>query len=586
VADLGGSVPAKVRSPADDLSIKRSLKLLFWLLAAVLGFLQAWAHRYDMQPDGISYIEIAKNGGAHFVNGYWSPLYPFLLRLTFRIFHPSLFWEATSVHLTNFAIYLVNLVSFEVFLKELIRTRNSWAATQSGQPFVSAQTVWTWGYVFFLWAAHYWVTPAWVTPDLCVAGIVYLIMATMLRIHRGAGSWLTFASLGALLGLGYLAKAPMFVLAFIFLACAAFLVPAPKKAVPLLTTALLFFSLLAGPLVFSLSNARGRPTFGDSGKINYAEYVNGAPKYVHWHGEPPATGIPVHAERQIFAIPPMYEFSVPIPGSYPPWYDPAYWYEGIRPHFAVKGQLLAMYRTSSSYLRIVSVSGTLYAVFLTLLALSKRSQFRFAGLRGERICWPVRIPALAALLMYAFVHVEPRFIGGFLLTALVCILVRVRVSPSSGGTGRTSLPAFASIIVLAPALAIAWPAIRDFSLIIAPESFEQWEVARGLRDRGVSPGSTVGYIGTGLDAYWAHLAQVRIVAEIPESGVASLVQSDREQKGQLMGKFRELGVKGVLTKYPNVAASMEGWSRIPGSRYFLWVSSASPPRLSEARMMQ
>ena len=586
MADPGGSVPANVRSPAHDLSIKPSLRLLFWLLAALLGFLQAWAHRNDMQSDGISYIEIAQNGCVSFVNGYWSPLYPFLLRLTFSIFHPSLFWEATSVHLANFAIYLVNLACFEVFLKELISTRNSWAEMQSGQSFVSAQTVWTWGYVLFLWATHYWVTTAWVTPDLCVAGIVYLIMATMLRIHRGAGGWLTFASLGALLGLGYLAKAPMFVLAFVFFACAAFLVPSPKKAAPLLTMALVFFSLFATPLIFSLSKAKERLTFGDSGKINYAEFVNGAPKYVHWHGEPPGTGIPVHPQRQLAANPPMYEFAVPVPGSYPPWYDPAYWYEGIQPHFAVKGQLLAIYRTASSYLRIVSVTGTLYAVFLTLLALSKRSQFKFAGLRGERICWPVRIPALAALTMYTFVHVEPRFVGGFLLTALMCTLARVRVSPSTGGTGRTSLPAFASIIVLAPALAIAWSAVRDSSRIIASGSFEQWEVARGLRDAGVSAGSTVGYIGTGLDAYWAHLAQVRIVAEIPESGLASFVQASREQKGQVLGKFRELGVNAVLTKYPDVASSMEGWTRIPGSRYFLWAPPASAPRLRETRTIQ
>jgi hypothetical protein len=79
---------------------------------------------------------------------------------------------------------------------------------------------------------------------------------------------------------------------------------------------------------------------------------------------------------------------------------------------------------------------------------------------------------------------------------------------------------------------------------------------------------------------------VRIVAEVPESGVASFMQAGREQKSQLMGKFRELGVKAVLTKYPDVAASMEGWSRIAGTRYFLWASPASAPRLSEARSTQ
>jgi hypothetical protein len=162
----------------------------------------------------------------------------------------------------------------------------------------------------------------------------------------------------------------------------------------------------------------------------------------------------------------------------------------------------------------------------------------------------------------------------------------VRVSPSTGGTGITSLPAFASVIVLAPTLAIAWSAARDSSRVIASEPFEQWEVARGLRDAGVSPGSTVGYIGTGLDAYWAHLAKVRIVAEIPESGVTSFAQASREQKGQVLGKFRELGVNAVLTKYPDVASSMEGWTRIAGSRYFLWAPPASAPRLRETRTMQ
>jgi hypothetical protein len=583
VAHLGESVPAKIQSTGADTSIKPTFRLFFWFLAVLLGFLQAWAHRHDMQPDGISYIEIAKTGGASLVNGYWSPLYPFLLGLTFRVFQPTLLWEATAVHLTNLAIYLVSFACFEVFLKELIQTRRSLAVAQSGRSFVSVQTMWIWGYVFFLWAAHYWVTPAWVTPDLCVAGLVYLATAKLLRIHRGEGSWLTFASLGAVLGLGYLAKTPMFVLAFVFMACAALLVPSFKKALPLSIAALFFFFMLAAPLISSLSKAKGRLTFGDSGKINYAEFVNGAPKYVHWHGEPPDTGIPVHSGRRILAMPQMYEFSMPIQGSYPPWYDPSYWYEGIRPHFSLKGQLVALYRTTNSYLRILSVTGTLYAVFLALLILSKRSQFRFASLRDEKIYWAVWMPAYAALMMYAFVHVEARFVGAFLLILLMSILTRVRVFPLSG---RTSLPAVASIIILAPTIAIGCSAVRDFSRIIAPESFEQWEVARGLREMGISPGSTVGYIGTGLDAYWAHLAQVRIVAEIPDPDVASFVEAGPEKKGQLIGKFRELGVKAVLTKYPYVAPSTEGWSEISGSRYFLWTSPASAPRLNEARMKQ
>ncbi len=63
---------------------------MFWCAALAVGLLQTWAHRNDMTPDGISYIEIAwaaaRGGLSHLVNGYWSPLYPFLLSLEFRLF--------------------------------------------------------------------------------------------------------------------------------------------------------------------------------------------------------------------------------------------------------------------------------------------------------------------------------------------------------------------------------------------------------------------------------------------------------------------------------------------------------------------
>jgi hypothetical protein len=49
-------------------------------------------------------------------------------------------------------------------------------------------------------------------------------------------------------------------------------------------------------------------------------------------------------------------------------------------------------------------------------------------------------------------------------------------------------------------------------------SNHHWQVAAALRALGVGPGTKVAYVGDAMDAYWARLARVRIVAEIPARG--------------------------------------------------------------------
>ena len=71
------------------------LRLLFWCLAIALGALGVWAHRNEVNPDSISYIEMAEaaaqRGWPALVNGYWSPLYPLLLGVGLRFFHPAIY---------------------------------------------------------------------------------------------------------------------------------------------------------------------------------------------------------------------------------------------------------------------------------------------------------------------------------------------------------------------------------------------------------------------------------------------------------------------------------------------------------------
>src|SRR4029077_7895071 len=345
-------------------------RFFFWCVILVLGLLQVWARRNEVSPDSISYIEVAlataRFGLHQIVNAYWSPLYPFLLSLVFRYFHPPVQWEFTAAHLLNLGVYVASFAAFELFLKELILQRQTSGELSEKFLAVSARTLWIWGYVFFLWASYFWLGPVWVTPDICVAAIVYLATALLFRIRRGQGHWLLFAGFGALLGLGYLAKTAMFPLSFVFLFSAFCLCRITGETIrvaalrTLLASAV--FAVFVLPLVMVLSAAKGRPTIGDSGSINYAEYIDRATKIVHWQGERLRTGKPAHPTRKIFSDPDVFEFASPVQGSYPPWYDPSYWYEGVRPHFLLKGQLWVLFRAANLCLKIFSKSGALWVV--------------------------------------------------------------------------------------------------------------------------------------------------------------------------------------------------------------------------------
>jgi hypothetical protein len=547
-------------------------RIFFWCVILVLGLLQVWAHRNDVSPDSISYIEIAwatARGGLHqVVNAYWSPLYPFLLSLVFRCFHPAVQWEFTAAHLLNFGLYVASLASFELFLKELILQRQTAGKSPETSLLVSPRTMWIWGYVFFLWASYFWLGTTWVTPDLCVAALVYLASALLFRIWRGRGNWLLFAGFGALLGLGYLAKAAMFPLSFVFLFsafCLGRLAGASFRAAALRTLlATAVFASFALPLVLALSTMKGRPTFGDSGSIAYTEYIDRAAKTVHWQGEPSGAGIPAHPTRKIFSDPAVYEFASPIQGSYPPWYDPSYWYEGVRPHFQLKWQLWALFRAANLYLKIFSKSGALWVVFVAALVVGKRALAWGSSSSGA---WLVILPSVAALAMYSLVLVEFRYIAPFALILLLWMMARVRIVT---GAEPQLLKRFQLVVILAPALAAGWGVARDLYDVIRNKPYEPWVVAQQLHARGIPAGTDVGYVGTGLDAYWAHLAGARIIVEVPDIEQPRFIAADAARRQQVLALFASVGARAVVTRNAAAANPADGWRPIPGTHHFIW----------------
>jgi hypothetical protein len=89
----------KALTSEEDASHLRHLRILFWCIALVFGFVQAWNNRHVMNSDGICYLDLAdaylSGGWKMLLNGHWSPLYPWLLAISRFLVKPPAYREFT-----------------------------------------------------------------------------------------------------------------------------------------------------------------------------------------------------------------------------------------------------------------------------------------------------------------------------------------------------------------------------------------------------------------------------------------------------------------------------------------------------------
>jgi hypothetical protein len=542
---------------------------ILWFAAIVTGLLQAWAFRHGMRSDGISYLDIAwkfARGDWHaLINAYWSPLYPAILGVTFRILKPSLYWESTVAHFVNFAIFLFSFWCFELFLKELIR--NQWpksAASADSEP-MPAWALRVLGDSLFVYITLLFINLETMTPDLCVAALVFLAAAALLHIQDGNGSFASHAALGVILGFAYLAKAVMFPLGFIFVACCLLAGKPPQRAIPRTIVALFVFLLVCAPFLIALSKGKGRLAFGDAGRISYAVFVDGSAHGIHWQGGPDGTGSPIHPTRMLLAAPPVFEFATPVGGTYPPWYDASYWYEGLKPVFHFRNQLRAIRYTIEEYSGLLPFLAAPLVGFLSMALFANESGLQFRGILAMAFLW---LPGAAALALYALVSVEPRFVAPFFVLIFMALFAALRFPMTQTAQALVKYVALATALTLG--VGVAWLAGRALFRAASPRPFEQWQVAQGLHQMGIQPGDKVASIGYALDGYWAHLLGVRIVAEVPLGGVPQFWASPPAVQSDVMADFARAGAKIVVTDQGLPLGAAPGWRRIGGTSYFAY----------------
>ena len=299
----------------------RRLRIIFWCVAIFLGIADAWATRQTMNADGIAYLDMGDaylRGDWHMaINAHWSPVYSWALGLALRILRPTAYWEFPVLHAVNLIIFLGALAAFEFLLSTLVDCQ--WKASAAREVGVSPLPDWAWrlvGYTLFLWTSFELIGLGTSTPDMCVAAFVYLSAGIVLKVRGGSTSWVTFICLGVVLGLGYLTKAIMFPISFVFLGVTLFSVGRLRKAVPRVLVAAAVFLAVASPFIIALSIAMGRPTFGEAGRLAYIQYVDSQD-----YDTLPAGSLK-HPINRIHAAPDAYEFATPDKRHIPPLVQP------------------------------------------------------------------------------------------------------------------------------------------------------------------------------------------------------------------------------------------------------------------------
>jgi hypothetical protein len=581
--------PPRTEAQSDSIvrNDTRRLQIGCWIALIAIAAVSAWFTRYELEPDSMSYLDVVRavvtgHPGAA-IHAYWSPGYPLLVSFFFWAFRPNVHWEFPLVHFVNLLIFAATLACFQMFWGEALQWHRK--STETCNSEVPDSAFWALGYAAYGIATLNVITVGLVGPDLLVAAACCLAGWSALRFRRSPSVGPSVL-LGLVLALGYYVKAPFFPMGLVFLVCACLRRPIPRRTIFLAGTALATFLLLCAPFITALSSARGRLTFGDSARLNQAFYVNGVQFFRHWQGGPPGSGTPIHPTRKLNEFPEIYEFAASDMGTYPPWFDPTYWNAGIMPHLNVKRQAVLFVRNLALVCQIILESGAQLVCVLIILALL--CGYRRQWIEGLLRLWFIWVPGAMALAMFALVHVEPRFLGGWLILLFAGGISACSLPPDHG-TRRAVWCIGAAALITTGAALILQTSREAIGIDHADgRSSQDVSIAVGLLNSGLRPGDGIALIGDGTGAYWAYLARLHIVAEIP-AGSASrpshpaldFWQSEPELQQKALKILEGTGAKAVIAgANPSIVASVPSlvpgpWKRVDGTHAFVYFFPAN-----------
>ena len=231
-----------------------------------------------MTPDGIAYLDIAdayvQGDLSAAINAVWSPLYSWLLGPLIVAMPRSVHWEFPLVHLVNFAIYVAALAAFEFFWTHVVRFARAMTADEQRAEHTTFPE-WAWkflGYTLFIWVSIDLISLASADAGSADVGVGLFgcgLSATRApRVQGRPGASRCSASCSD----SPIWRSPRrFPLAFAILAVAASPLRRPYLIASRGIVALSVFLVTSGPFIILISQAKGRMTFGESGRLTLRE---------------------------------------------------------------------------------------------------------------------------------------------------------------------------------------------------------------------------------------------------------------------------------------------------------------------------
>jgi len=236
----------------------RRVFLLALILYAILGLFFLYFYRYQLDPDGVSYISIAEKYASgdfrHAVNGYWGPLLSWLLAPFLLLGIPPLI----STKLLSLCIGALAIVGFR-------------SLSYTFQMSENIRRVLVFSVVLIVLQFAMWIF----TPDLLLTCILLYYFNVIFRAdyaeraHKGA-------LCGAIGAIAYLAKSygfAFFLLHFFILNCLHYLGSRTRenkrKVLRNYILGLAVFCVLTGLWVSIISNKYSKLTIGLAGKYSW-----------------------------------------------------------------------------------------------------------------------------------------------------------------------------------------------------------------------------------------------------------------------------------------------------------------------------
>jgi hypothetical protein len=541
-----------------------AVRAAFWALGIVLAGVQAWAFRYYVSADAISYLDMSDGvmpGGSwhRLINGVWSPLYPLLLGIVRRTFNIYPAKEIAAGHLLNLGFFLFAFLCFEFLLRRVLRRIPSGAS-------LPAWAISCLAYSLFLWASISKISLTSLRADMLMSGFVYLAAGILLNIQGRQARWRDYCNLGFVLGIGTLAKSPMLPLGVFVVAVSLFAVQNWRSALKMAAGSVLIFVAIGGLYFVPLSIAQGHLTLGESAAFNYLAYVNRARPM--WYMQEPgsASGRFSHSPEKIFSTPTAYGFTHSSLVTHPLRFDPSDWVRGVRPRFVLRDQVRGCTASIRKVIGLLAGLTPVVLLALTLVIVSWKRRRLSTSLKSG---WSVWLLGFAGCVMYVPMHVEPRYVGAFLALFWLGLILSFDLP---GTLGRRLANASTILVVACLTLPLI---VGDGMQYLKSRRIANADAdaAAELARLGIRPGEKVARISpTVTDLGIERIARVEVVAEVGIGDSARFWSSSRDTQDAILNLFASRGARVVIaTLTEPVPKIRPGWTQLGSTQYWAWI---------------